>query len=93
MLGLVVGKSIGILLGAWVGVRLGVAARPLDLDWWHVVGGAALGGIGFTVSLFVAGLAFADHALVDAATLGVLGASLTSAVIGATVLTARSRRA
>ena len=91
--GLVVGKALGIVGGAWLGTRLRVATLPPDLTWRHVAGAAALGGIGFTVSLFVAGLAFSDAALVDAATLGIFAASLAAAAIGATVLaTAGPRR-
>jgi NhaA family Na+:H+ antiporter len=84
--GLVAGKLVGILAGAWLGTRLRVAVLPPGLRWVHLAGVAALGGIGFTVSLFIAGLAFTDPALVDAAKLAILAASLTAAAIGAATL-------
>jgi NhaA family Na+:H+ antiporter len=84
--GLVVGKLVGILGGAWIGTRLRVAVLPSDLHWRHLAGAAALGGIGFTVSLFVSGLAFDDAALADAAKVAILGASVVSAAAGAAVL-------
>jgi NhaA family Na+:H+ antiporter len=86
--GLVVGKTIGILTGTWLAVRLRLASLPSGVRWPHVAGLATLGGIGFTVSFFVAGLAFDDPALIDAARLAVLVASTASAVIGALVLRA-----
>ena len=58
--GLVAGKLLGILAGAWLGTRLGLAMLPAETRWPHLAGAAALGGIGFTVSLFVTGLAFTD---------------------------------
>ena len=84
--GLVVGKLAGILTGAWLGVRLGVARLPEGVRWGHVAGAAALGGIGFTVSLFIAGLAFTDPQLADAAKLAILAASVASSVLGASLL-------
>jgi len=87
--GLIVGKIAGILAGAWLGVRLGLATLPSEVRWVHLAGIGALGGIGFTVSLFVTGLAFPDAQLADAAKVAILGASVVSAVIGATVLAAR----
>jgi NhaA family Na+:H+ antiporter len=87
--GLVAGKLLGILGGAWLGLRLRVAALPADLRWTNLAGAAALGGIGFTVSLFIAGLAFTDPALADAAKLAILAASTTSAVLGAGLLLTR----
>ena len=85
-LGLVGGKLLGIVGGAWIGLRLRVAVLPEDLYWRQLVGAAALGGIGFTVSLFVTGLAFTDPQLQDAAKLAILAASLTAAVAGAALL-------
>ena len=87
-LGLVAGKLIGILGGAWVGTRLGIAVLPPDVRWRHLAGAAALGGIGFTVSLFITGLAFADPELADAAKLAILAASVVAAGLGATLLVA-----
>jgi len=64
----------------------GAADLPAGVTWRHVHGAGWLGGIGFTMSLFVAGLAFADPALLDIAKLGVLGASVVAGLIGFTLL-------
>ena len=89
LLGLVLGKLAGILAGAWAGVRFGIAVLPSDLHWRHIAGAAALGGIGFTVSLFIAGLAFTEPALGDAARVAILSASVVSAGLGAALLISR----
>ena len=80
--GLVVGKTAGISLFAWLAVRLGLAHKPIGASWAQLVGVAAVAGIGFTVSLFVAGLAFDDVALEDAAKLGILVASVAAGLLG-----------
>ena len=79
---LVVGKPVGIAAAAWLAVRSGLAALPADVTWRQVAGAAALGGIGFTMSLFIATLAFADAGLLAAAKLGILGASLLAGLGG-----------
>ena len=84
--GLVLGKFVGILAGTWAAVRFGLAVLPDGVRWPHIAGIAALGGIGFTVSLFIAGLAFDDPQLADAAKLAILAASTLAAIIGAMVL-------
>ena len=84
--GLVVGKLAGISAGAGVAVALGWAVLPGGVCWRHIVGIAGLAGIGFTVSLFVTGLAFAEPALRHEATVGVLAASIVSAALGSAVL-------
>lgn len=84
--GLVAGKILGIAGTVWLAVRLGVGNLPAGTTWRHILGAAGVAGIGFTVSLFVAGLAFDDGALVDAAKLGILGGSAVAAVIGAVTL-------
>ena len=86
VVGLVAGKLLGILAGAWLGTRLRLAVLPPETRWAHLAGAAALGGIGFTVSLFIAGLAFADPQLADAAKLAILAASVAAAVVGAGIL-------
>ena len=86
LLGLVVGKVAGILFGGWLAVRLRVAALPDGVRWIHLAGIGALGGIGFTVSLFITELAFEAGTLVDAAKAAVLGASALAALLGAGVL-------
>ena len=93
VLGLVVGKTVGISLFSWVACRLGVASLPSGAGWPQLVGVAALAGIGFTVSLFVAGLAFAPGSRTEEqAKVGILVASVLAAAIGAVVLSVAGRR-
>ncbi len=88
VLGLVVGKPIGITLMAWLAVKTGLASLPAGTTWKQVVGVSALCGIGFTMSIFIATLAFpGDAALLDAAKLGILLGSLISGVLGWVLLT------
>ena len=84
--GLVVGKLAGITAFSWLAVNVGLGRLPRDTGWMHVIGLAAVAGIGFTVSLFVTGLAFSDSDLQTDAKLGVLVASIAAAAIGAAVL-------
>lgn len=91
VLGLVVGKALGVSAFAWLGVRLGVARLPDDLRWSHVVGMAALAGVGFTVSIFVAGLAYDSVLLEDEAKLGVVVASVVAAALGSGLLRRATR--
>lgn len=84
--GLVVGKPVGILLGALLAVRLGISVLPAGVTWRHVVGIGFLAGIGFTMSLFVTTLAFDDGPLADTSTFAVLVASLLAGAIGAVLL-------
>ena len=93
LVGLVVGKLVGIALFSWIAVRIGVARLPGDVRWGNVVGVAAIAGIGFTVSLFIAALAFDDQQLVDEAKMAVLVGSIVAAVLGAGLaIVAGSRR-
>ncbi len=85
-LGLFVGKQIGIFASIWAAVKMGVAVRPKDASWTQVYGVALLCGIGFTMSLFIGGLAFTDPAQGDAVKIGVLMGSIASALAGALVL-------
>jgi NhaA family Na+:H+ antiporter len=91
--GLVLGKQMGICLFAWLAVKSGRASLPGGVTWAQIYGGACLAGIGFTMSLFVAELAFPDEALVAQAKLGILAASLLAAVWGWLWLNARLPRA
>ena len=86
VVGLVAGKCIGIVIATRLAVGLGIGSLPDGVTWPMVTGVAFLGGIGFTVSLFITGLAFDDHALQDSAKIGVLTASVIAAVAGAYVL-------
>lgn len=85
-LGLVLGKPVGIFAASWLAVRLRVADLPQGVRWPQVLGIGLLGGIGFTMALFVAGLAFPDPSQLDAAKLGILTASVAAGVGGLLVL-------
>jgi NhaA family Na+:H+ antiporter len=85
-LGLVFGKPIGLVLGAWLAVRCGVAVKPDAYSWRQLCGAGALGGIGFTMSLFIAGVAFQDPADYAAAKIAIFLASLIAGGVGVMVL-------
>ncbi len=85
-LGLVVGKSTGIVAAAWLAVRSGIAVKPDAYSWRQLIGAGALGGIGFTMSLFIAGLAFPNAADYAAAKIAIFIASLIAAVLGTIIL-------
>jgi NhaA family Na+:H+ antiporter len=87
--GLVLGKPIGITLASYVAVRMRAADLPAGVSWRQLHGAGWLGGIGFTMSLFVAGLAFRDAATLDTAKIGVLGASIVAGAVGFVVLRGR----
>jgi NhaA family Na+:H+ antiporter len=84
--GRVLGKLAGISLAAWLAVRLGMAVRPEGTSWAQLAGAATVAGIGFTVPLFVADLAFPDGRFQAPVKLGLLLASVVSGVAGALVL-------
>jgi NhaA family Na+:H+ antiporter len=83
--GLVIGKPLGIVVLSFIAVRIGLARLPDGVGWGAVGGGGFLAGIGFTMALFIAGLAL-DGEILDAAKVGVLGASAMAAVIGMSIL-------
>jgi len=89
--GFALGKPIGVFGFSWTAVRLGIATRPEDLGWGLLAGGAILAGIGFTMALFIAHLAFGES-LIGNAKLGIFLASIVSAIAGLTVLAWVSRR-
>lgn len=80
--GLVLGKPIGIVGFAWLAVRFKLAELPQGVNWSMILGGGLLGGIGFTMALFIASLAFKNDALLESAKLGVLVASVVAALLG-----------
>ena len=87
LIGLFLGKQLGIFGAIWAAVRMGVASRPQATSWRQLYGAAILCGIGFTMSLFIGALAYpGDAALVDQAKLGTLAGSLLSAVAGYALL-------
>ena len=85
-LGLVIGKMVGISLFTFAAVRLGMGRLPAGVGWAHVIGLAIVAGIGFTVSLFVANLAFSDPQTIDLAKIGIFAGSLVAGALGAAVL-------
>ena len=91
VVGLVVGKTVGITLAAWAAVRVGLAKLPESVRWGQVFGISAVAGIGFTVALFIADLAFVDPAAEQTAKVGILGASLLAGLLGGVLLTAVTR--
>jgi NhaA family Na+:H+ antiporter len=84
--GLVIGKQTGVLAMTWLTVRLGFASLPKGTTWLQIYGIACLAGIGFTMSLFIGSLSYADPALMNEVRLGVLAGSTISAIIGFSVL-------
>jgi NhaA family Na+:H+ antiporter len=85
IVGLTIGKPVGIATFSWLAVRSGLARLPDGVSWSILVGGGVLAGIGFTMSLFLAGLALDEHSL-DAAKVGILTASMICAVAGPALL-------
>jgi NhaA family Na+:H+ antiporter len=92
-LGLFAGKQAGVFLTVWLTIRLGLADRPEGASLAQIYGVALICGIGFTMSLFIGLLAFADPALQDLVKIGVLFGSILSALAGLAVLTWCGRRA
>lgn len=91
LLGLVIGKQLGVFGAIYGCARLGACSKPSGVNWPQLYGGALLCGVGFTMSLFIGALAFPGQSeLIDAAKIGTLGGSLISAVLGCIVLRASS---
>ena len=91
ILGLVVGKPLGVTAATWLALKFNLASLPEGLTMRHVLGSGAVAGIGFTVALFIARLAFVDAegrptALVDQAVIGILAASVLASLIGWLIL-------
>lgn len=84
--GLLAGKSIGIIGITWLAVRFGIGQLPAAVSWAHVLGVGFLAGIGFTVAIFISGIAFDDPSLVEQAKIGVFIASVAAAIIGYALL-------
>ena len=83
LIGLIVGKPVGIVLACAAAVAIGLCRVPADLRWSHLVGAGMLGGIGFTMSIFIANLAFAgDPATIDSSKMAILCASLVAGILG-----------
>jgi NhaA family Na+:H+ antiporter len=91
VLGLLLGKPLGLIGATWLAVRFGIATMPTGATWWHVLGIGVLAGIGFTMSLFIASLAFTSVSYLAVAKLAILGTSLVAGLLGMFVL-GRMRR-
>ena len=89
--GLVIGKPIGIFLFSWLAVRFRIADLPFGADWRHVAGVGALGGIGFTMALFIAALAFGEGAKLELAKMGILAGSLVAGLLGWLLLARKAK--
>ena len=83
---LVLGKVLGITLFTWIGVKTKITSLPTGTKWIHIIGLGFLGGIGFTMSLFIANLAFGQGLLLDEAKIGILIASLIAGLAGYFIL-------
>jgi NhaA family Na+:H+ antiporter len=87
VIALVAGKLIGVTLFVWIGTKLGIAELPEEVRFKQITGIALLAGVGFTMSIFVANLAFSENAiLLDSAKTGILAGSLAAGVLGYLVL-------
>ncbi len=83
LLGLLVGKPLGIVLFSFAAVTLGLSRLPLDLAWRHVLGAGLLGGIGFTMSIFITNLAYTGQGdVINASKMAIVVASLSAGLIG-----------
>lgn len=93
LLGLAIGKPIGILVACWLGNITNVAQKPKNISWNQLLGVGFLAGIGFTISLLIAGLAYKDSIVFqNAATLGIFAATLISGLVGLFMLTLTKNR-
>jgi NhaA family Na+:H+ antiporter len=85
MLGLLIGKPLGIVVSSWIAVKMGLARLPKGISWPVIFAAGCLAGIGFTMALFIAELALSDG-LLETAKIGVLAGSTASAILGSTLL-------
>lgn len=92
VLGLFLGKPIGIFLMSWLSVKLKVAELPEETTWKHIAGLGLLGGIGFTMSIFIALLSFSDVTLQQEAKFAILIASVLSGIVGYTLLSSYNKK-
>jgi NhaA family Na+:H+ antiporter len=85
-LALILGKVLGIIIFAWLGIRLKITALPPGTKWIHLIGLGFLGGIGFTMSMFISSLAYKDAGLLNHAKIGILMGSLVAGLLGYMIL-------
>jgi NhaA family Na+:H+ antiporter len=91
-LALIFGKLSGILVFSYIGVRTKLATIPGNMNWYHIAGAGLLGGIGFTMSLFISNLAFTETMLINQAKIGILIGSVIAGVAGYLLLRSRLNR-
>lgn len=93
MLGLLLGKPLGIMLMSFAIVKSKLASLPENVNWFHMLGASILGGVGFTMAIFVANLAFTDEMHIATAKLAILAASLLAGVLGFVFLMLQAKAA
>lgn len=93
LLGLVVGKPLGISVFTWLSSASGLASPPESVTWKQIFSASCLCGIGFTMSLFIAGLAYSDEVILDRSKLGILLASIIAGIAGSLLLRLSTRKA
>ncbi|MCX6286556.1 MAG: Na+/H+ antiporter NhaA [Bacteroidetes bacterium] len=86
ILGLLIGKPLGITLFSWIGMKIKISSLPAGTNWKHLAGTGMLAGIGFTMSIFIAGLSYKEPAVLDISKLSILAGSTLSALCGMGVL-------
>lgn len=86
ILGLIIGKTVGIFFSSYLAVKTKIATLSPDLNWKHIFGVSILGGIGFTMSIFIANLAFSNPEIIISSKISILTASLCAAIVGLLVL-------
>jgi NhaA family Na+:H+ antiporter len=91
MLGLLLGKPLGIMSFSWLAHKTRLGSAPAGVEWKQIFGASWLCGIGFTMSLFIAGLALESDQVIDLAKIGTLAASVTAGIVGSMILLATSR--
>jgi NhaA family Na+:H+ antiporter len=92
IMGLIIGKFIGIFLTSFLAVKIGLASLSSDLNWRHIMGISLLGGIGFTMSIFITNLAFIDRDVIIASKMSILLASFCAAIMGLIILKTEKRK-
>ena len=90
--GLILGKPIGIVGFTYLLSKLNIIKKPDNISWFEVIAVGFLGGIGFTMSIFITHLAFIDEAIISAVKLGIFGASFVAAVLGVILVLASSKK-
>ncbi|MGH2666329.1 Na+/H+ antiporter NhaA [Flavobacterium sp.] len=93
LLGLLLGKPIGIVVVSWLSVKLKICKLPKNATWTHILGVGLLGGIGFTMSIFISLLSFSDASLISEAKFSILIASLLSGLLGYLLLMMNAKKA